>query len=237
MKEENSWRATFAVLCVNVVFFPLGKLPTFRNTLFHLPSSFNRLTPNDPYMGRTAPLTSKRCILYIYSTNIGTEYFKDALYSPFFFCTKCSLFHNANLFGSCIIHILYTGCAEIKKKNNSGAKGLNELWRWNRQSVPKRRHIKFRRRGITHMKECNNKRAVNSGTWTDRLARQQPASPALHTTQYKPQWRTARNSYCATQLSARTDKETPYQSTSSQKCVFVVLCVYCSFYFRCRTAG
>ena len=25
-------------------------------------------------MGRTAPLTSKRCILYIYSTNIGTEY-------------------------------------------------------------------------------------------------------------------------------------------------------------------
>jgi hypothetical protein len=28
------------------------------------------------------------------------------------------------LFGSCIIHILYTGCAKIKKKNNSGAKGL-----------------------------------------------------------------------------------------------------------------
>ena len=45
---------------------------------------FNRLTPNDPYMGRTAPLTSKRCILYIYSTNIGTEYFKHAVYSPFF---------------------------------------------------------------------------------------------------------------------------------------------------------
>jgi len=40
---------------------------------------FNRLTPNDPYMGRTAPLTSKRCILYIYSTNIGTEYFKHTL--------------------------------------------------------------------------------------------------------------------------------------------------------------
>ena len=39
----------------------------------------NRLTPNDPYMGRTAPLTSKLCILYIYSTNIGTEYFKYAL--------------------------------------------------------------------------------------------------------------------------------------------------------------
>ena len=44
----------------------------------------NGLTPNDPYMGRTAPLTSKRCILYTYSTNIGTEYFKHILYSPFF---------------------------------------------------------------------------------------------------------------------------------------------------------
>jgi len=43
------------------------------------------MIPNDPYMGRTAPLTSKRCILYIYSTNIGAEYFKHALYSPFFF--------------------------------------------------------------------------------------------------------------------------------------------------------
>ena len=72
----------------------------------------NRLTPNDPYMGRTAPLASKRCILYVYSTNICTEYFKHALYSPFF-SSKCSLFHNANLFGSCIIHILYTGCAKI----------------------------------------------------------------------------------------------------------------------------
>ena len=41
----------------------------------------------------------------------------------FFFSSKCSFFHNANLFGSCIIHILYTGCAKIKK-NNSGAKGL-----------------------------------------------------------------------------------------------------------------
>ena len=44
----------------------------------------NPLTRNDPYSGRTAPLTSKRCILYIYSTNIGTEYFKHGIYSPFF---------------------------------------------------------------------------------------------------------------------------------------------------------
>ena len=45
---------------------------------------FNPLTPNGPYRGRTAPLTSKRRILYIYSTNIGTEYFKHDIYSPLF---------------------------------------------------------------------------------------------------------------------------------------------------------
>jgi len=87
------------------------------NKLVVIINSLNPLTPNDLYMSRTAPLTPKRCISYIYSTNIGTEYFKHALYSPFFFLSsKCSLFHNANLFGSCSIHISYTGCAEIKKK-------------------------------------------------------------------------------------------------------------------------
>jgi len=43
----------------------------------------NLLTPNEDYSGRTAPLTSTCCILYIYSTNIGTEYVKHGIYSPF----------------------------------------------------------------------------------------------------------------------------------------------------------
>ena len=75
----------------------------------------NLLTSNDDYSGRTAPLTSKCCVIYIYiySTNTGTEYFKHSIYSPFFSSSKCSLFHNSNEFGSCIIHILYTECAKI----------------------------------------------------------------------------------------------------------------------------
>ena len=48
------------------------------------PCPLTPLMPNDTYRGRTAPLTSKRCILYIYSTNIGTEYFKQGINSPFF---------------------------------------------------------------------------------------------------------------------------------------------------------
>jgi len=55
-------------------------LLTFESKLY----VFKPLTPNDHFSGRTAPLTSKRCILYIYSTNIGTEYFKHGIYSPFF---------------------------------------------------------------------------------------------------------------------------------------------------------
>ena len=99
-------------------------------------------------------------ILYIYSTNIWTEYFIHGLYSPIFFplrnavcfiiltylvpilftfyifiqqikvlnilntvytlrvfsSSKFSLFHNSNIFCSCIINILYTECAKIKKK-------------------------------------------------------------------------------------------------------------------------
>jgi len=49
------------------------------------------------------------------------------VYSLHFFSSKCSLFHNSNVFGSCIIHILYTGCAKIKK-NNSGAKRLTYIY-------------------------------------------------------------------------------------------------------------
>ena len=52
--------------------------------LTHNKNSFNPLTPKDLYMSRNATLTSKRYILYIYSTNVGTEYFKHALYSPNF---------------------------------------------------------------------------------------------------------------------------------------------------------
>jgi len=73
----------------------------------------NHLTPNDPYSGRTAPLTSKCCILYIYSTNTGTEYFKHGTHSPFFLSSKCNVFHNSNIFGSCFIRVLYTECAKI----------------------------------------------------------------------------------------------------------------------------
>ena len=44
----------------------------------------NPLVPNDVYIRRIALLTSRRCILNIYSTNILTENFKHAAHSSFF---------------------------------------------------------------------------------------------------------------------------------------------------------
>ena len=77
----------------------------------------NRLTPNDPYMGRTAPLTSKRFILYIYSTNIGTEYFKHALYSPLFSLQNAVCF----IMLICLVPVLFTfniqSVLKLKKKS------------------------------------------------------------------------------------------------------------------------
>ena len=52
-------------------------------TIF-LTLTFWRLTTYIYIYMSTAQLTSRRCILNIYSTNILTEYFKHAAHSPFF---------------------------------------------------------------------------------------------------------------------------------------------------------
>jgi len=77
---------------------PAGMMKTSRVRLF------NHLTPNDHYSGRTAPPTSKRCILYIYSTSIDTEYFKHDMYSPFFSLQNAVCF----IILMYLVHVLFT---------------------------------------------------------------------------------------------------------------------------------
>ena len=72
------------------------------------------MTPKDPYKGRTAPLNSK-VRFYIFIQQIYVLNILNMVYTLRYFLFKCSLFHNSNVFGSCVIQILYTGCAKIKK--------------------------------------------------------------------------------------------------------------------------
>jgi hypothetical protein len=48
------------------------------------PRLINHLTPNGHFSGRTAPLTYRSSIFFIYSSDIRTGYFKHAAYSSFF---------------------------------------------------------------------------------------------------------------------------------------------------------
>ena len=89
-------------------------------------SRFNPLTPNDPYSGRTAPLTSKRFILYIYSRNIGPEYFKHGIYSPCFFLNYAVCFIIVTYLGPVLFTFYIQGVLKLKK-NNSGAKSLTQV--------------------------------------------------------------------------------------------------------------
>ena len=75
----------------------------------------NLVTPNDDYSCCTAPLTSKCCILYIYSTNTGTEYFKHGIYSPFLSLQNAVCFINLTYLVPVLFTFYIQGVLKLKK--------------------------------------------------------------------------------------------------------------------------
>jgi len=77
--------------------------------------SINPLMPNDDSSGRNAPLTSKRFILYICSTNTSTEYFKHGIYSPFFPLQNAVCFINLTYMVPVLFIFYIEGVLKLKK--------------------------------------------------------------------------------------------------------------------------
>ena len=80
-----------------------------------LGTQFNHLTSNGHFSGRAAPLTY-RCCIFLFIQQIYVLNILNMLLTLRFFLfkiSKCRSFHNATFFSSCIIHVLYTGCAKI----------------------------------------------------------------------------------------------------------------------------
>jgi hypothetical protein len=75
----------------------------------------NNLTPNGLFSGRTAPLTY-RCCIFLFIQQIYVLNILNMLHTLRFFLFKMSFISQCYLFGSCVIHILYTGVLKFKRK-------------------------------------------------------------------------------------------------------------------------
>jgi hypothetical protein len=113
----------FSIICFGAFYGllfsqrPLWELSTGEDLCIwpEVKNCLNHLTPNGHFSGRTAPLTY-RCCIFLFIQQIYVLNMLNMLHTLRFFFFKCRLFHNATFFGSCIIHILYTGVLKFKRK-------------------------------------------------------------------------------------------------------------------------
>jgi hypothetical protein len=121
--------ATLSLVILSTCPNQLNRLYFMYLTIFSLLIAFSSssfvLSLHSPFALCVGP----NILLSIFLSNTSNIQQKQVLnilnivYTIRFSSSKCSLFHNSNVFGSCIIHILYTGCVKIKKKTILAPKG------------------------------------------------------------------------------------------------------------------
>ena len=104
------------------------------------------------YICRTAPLTSRCCILYIYSTNIRTLDFK---LSPWF--EYCIYSLGISPASNCSWPT-FRNPVSVPSSKAGCRLSTSSLWRWNWRRVPKRRPTTIWRRG-------NTQKNIYNGPW------------------------------------------------------------------------
>ena len=99
----------------------------------------------------TEPQTSKRCILYIYSLNIGTEYFKHGIYSPFISLQNAVGF----IILTCLVPVLFTfyiqGVVKLQKNLKEVRRATSAQYRCSMQQLEQRKHVSPRQATRRHL--------------------------------------------------------------------------------------
>jgi hypothetical protein len=123
--------------------------------LRHAQQIITKVTKSGPFLGPSSDLS-------VYQNPWKKLYSLTDCIEPIMGCGKQVInYNNAPSpfpFTSDWLRKFWAKCLLYKyrsKSRPSDSSCLHDLWRWNWQSIPKRRHIKFRRRGITRKKEYN----------------------------------------------------------------------------------
>jgi hypothetical protein len=110
-----------------------------------------------PHTGEVFLISNFRCVLYVVCFLLWCRVFRKVKCVLQFPPHRCEV--TSSVF--CMLYVFFC----ILKFSYSTP---TCLWRWNRQSVPKRRHIKFRHRGITQKKTYRYSVVHQSLSWENK---------------------------------------------------------------------